>query len=86
MSKRRKKPTRRDLIALLTWAAHHAGTARNDHYDDRGVMSFERGQARLKEMEKRLHEAAGNFPYPDESEWCDEIDLSMYTPRSPGPP
>lgn len=64
-----KMPTRRDIIALLTWAAHHAGSARQEHANDRDPNGFEKAQKRLEMIERRLHEAAGMLPYVEKSNW-----------------
>ena len=65
----RRKPTRGDLIALLTWAASEAGTAKNEHDNDRSRTGFEDGQRRLEQLRDRLFEAAGHFPPAKKSPW-----------------
>ncbi len=65
------KPTRRDLIALLSWAANQAGCARNYHGNDRDNNGFEKGQDKLREIENRMFEAAGHFDPPKKSKWTE---------------
>lgn len=69
--KTRKKPVRRDLIALLSWAAAQAGNARGEYQNDRDPFRADKLQSRLDEMESRLHEAAGHFPPVEKSAWTD---------------
>lgn len=73
-----KKPTRKDLIALLTFAAHHAGSAKNEHDDDRDPQGFEKAQKRLVMLQERLIEAAGMLPYIEDGE-------SLWTHQSEKP-
>ena len=67
----RRKPTHGDLVALLTWAAHHVGNAHGHHANDRDPMGYERAQQILEDVQHRLHEAAGHFPYPRKSPWTE---------------
>lgn len=64
-----RTPTRGDLIALLTWAAHEIGGAHSDHANDRDPNGFEKAQDRLTAIQERLRDAAGRFPYPRKSPW-----------------
>jgi len=67
------KPTKKDLIALINWAAHHAGSAKVIHDNDRDPNGFERAQTRLDTVANLLREAAGYFPMPDESKWTPRL-------------
>jgi hypothetical protein len=73
VSGKRKKPTRSDLIALLSWAAGQAGGARGDYLNDRAPDRAEVVCRRLTELERRLHEAAAHFPPPGPSAWTDGL-------------
>ena len=66
---KRRKPTKGDLIALVSIAAHEAGSAitcfQNDRQPDRAGALCDR----LLRVQQHMLEAVGHFPPPRKSPW-----------------
>jgi len=73
MSKPLRKPTQKDLVAILTWAAHNVSSAKSTLYNDRDPNSFEKAVNRLEMVHEHLLRAAGHFPAPSSySPWAND--------------
>ncbi len=66
------KPTKKDLIALINWAASEAGAIKALHYNDRSQTAFEEAQERANKMQDKLIKAAGYFSLPKKSAWINK--------------
>lgn len=63
------KPTKRDLIALLNWAAHEADSALSCYHNDRQPNRADALNDMVKPVIERLRAAASHFPPEDQSHW-----------------
>lgn len=68
-----RKPTRGDLIALINYAAHEAGSALAVYHNDRQHDRAGQMERRLGALREKLLAAAAHFPPPTRnSPWTDE--------------
>jgi len=61
MTKKKRKPTRRDLLVIITRLQGMIGTAHGEHFNDRSRTAFETAQRILKKahelcIDARSHE------------------------------
>lgn len=65
----KRPPTRGDLLALVNYAAHEAGSALTCYYNDRQPDRAENMHKRLSHLQELLLEAASHYPPPRKSPW-----------------
>lgn len=74
MNPPRRKPTKGDLIALVNLAAHEAGSALTDYWNDRDQSRASTLETRLNRVQALILRAASHFPPPRKSPWVEEAD------------